>query len=276
MSKAAKLKKKRVEDVLGGEEAWKNAARSPSAPPRARRVRWARLLCHRAARPNTLDTRRLPATLVGSNAYVQVWQRALASSCMGPDGRPWALTAALCAAAQRSAPSAATARRTTTRCRRARPTSRPRSSSAAASATITGRRAEGPPGALCSVGTHAPCPTGESPGGCCFLLTASAATVCHVCGGDRSDACSQSGVPWSGSWCCLLWDMQDTQEAVQLRLVLAWVLPEVRDVRRAPEHPGRDVHASRLLHGHCGSLSSLTTLSCNEIWQRIEVHRRSL
>lgn len=31
MSKAAKLKKKRVEDVLGGEEAWKNAPRSQSA-----------------------------------------------------------------------------------------------------------------------------------------------------------------------------------------------------------------------------------------------------
>ena len=35
MSKAAKLKKKRVEDVLGGEEAWKNAPRSQSALPRA-------------------------------------------------------------------------------------------------------------------------------------------------------------------------------------------------------------------------------------------------
>lgn len=33
MSKAAKLKKKRVEDVLGGEEAWKNAPRSQSALP---------------------------------------------------------------------------------------------------------------------------------------------------------------------------------------------------------------------------------------------------
>ena len=35
MSKAAKLKKKRVEDVLGGEEAWKNAPRSQSALPPA-------------------------------------------------------------------------------------------------------------------------------------------------------------------------------------------------------------------------------------------------
>ena len=50
--------------------------------------------------------------------------------------------------------------------------------------------------------------------------------------------------------------MQDMQKAVQLRLVLAWVLPEVRNVRRAPEHPGRDIHAPRLLHGRCRSLSS--------------------
>ncbi len=73
MSKAAKLKKKRVEDVLGGEEAWKNAARSPSAHTSARRVRWACLLCYCPDQPGILDKRRVPAMLVASNAYMQVW-----------------------------------------------------------------------------------------------------------------------------------------------------------------------------------------------------------
>ena len=143
MSKAAKLQKKRVEDVLGGEEAWKNAPRSQSA------------LCPGSSKLG-VGCRQSPAKRGGHPLRCFVFWRWPGAGLLHlrildclfiavlsalPSTAPEFLIACSCAP-QRNAQSAATARRTTTRCRRGRRTSRPRCSSAASSATTTGRRAD--------------------------------------------------------------------------------------------------------------------------------------